>query len=206
MKRGRTRAQLVQESARGVDVRASCTWLAPPDLRCHVQRRARDAIGRAHPGQLPLHLTELFELLACPFGRSADAHLLHLGGYGATVVRARHTRDIGGRGGLLGLCTSRLRVRLSWGGGGVQWALTSDAHSPYRRTPQLDDPDVEHPRYHEIRAWLNRNPGIAAWAALDDSIAQFPEDKRERAVFTDPATGLDADAISALRALLAQAR
>lgn len=73
-------------------------------------------------------------------------------------------------------------------------------------TPQLDDPDVEHPRYREIRAWLNRNPGIAAWAALDDSIAQFPEDKRERAVFTDPATGLDAGAISALRALLAQAR
>lgn len=73
-------------------------------------------------------------------------------------------------------------------------------------TPQLDDPDVEHPRYREIRAWLNRNPGVAAWAALDDSIAQFPDDRRERAVFTDPATGLDAGAIVALRALLARSR
>ena len=73
-------------------------------------------------------------------------------------------------------------------------------------TPQLDDADVEHPRYREIRAWLNRNPGIAAWAALDDSIAQFPDDKRERAVFTDPTTGLDDAAIAALRALLSADR
>ena len=70
-------------------------------------------------------------------------------------------------------------------------------------TPQLDDPDVEHPRYREIRAWLNRNPGVAAWAALDDSIAQFPADKRERAVFTDPMRGLQEPDLDALRRLLA---
>ena len=61
---------------------------------------------------------------------------------------------------------------------------------------------------YAFEATLNESGGqhTTAWAALDDSIAQFPDDKRERAVFTDPTTGLDDAAIAALRALLSADR
>jgi hypothetical protein len=69
-------------------------------------------------------------------------------------------------------------------------------------TPVLEDTDVDYPRYTEIRAWLNGNPQVKRWAALDDSADEFPDSARMHAVFTDPGVGLDASLIDVLRAVL----
>jgi len=71
-------------------------------------------------------------------------------------------------------------------------------------TPQLDDTDSNYLRYREIRAWLNRHPKVERWAVLDDAEDEFPPDKRERAVCTDPRVGLTKDGVIALRRLLAK--
>jgi hypothetical protein len=70
-------------------------------------------------------------------------------------------------------------------------------------TPVPDEYDSEHERYEEIRAWLEANPGVAAWAALDDGVDGFPAHHRKRVVFTDPALGLQDADIEALKRLLA---
>jgi hypothetical protein len=71
-------------------------------------------------------------------------------------------------------------------------------------TPVLEDTDVEHLRYREIRAWLNQHPEIRRWCALDDDRDGFPESQLGNVVFTDPAHGIaDAD-LEALRALIAR--
>ena len=61
-------------------------------------------------------------------------------------------------------------------------------------TPDLGDEPMEHARYREIRAWLDRHPEVKSWAALDDAVRQFPPHAHRHVVFTSPATGLtDAD-------------
>jgi len=69
-------------------------------------------------------------------------------------------------------------------------------------TPVLEDTESDFPRFREIRAWLNRNPQVKRWAALDDSVDQFPGHAHANAVFTDPGVGLTDASIAALRKLL----
>lgn len=71
------------------------------------------------------------------------------------------------------------------------------------RTPVLEDLDADHLRYREIRAWLNRQPQVKRWWALDDDRDGFPEAHATRVVFTDPAHGLRPADLDTLRALLA---
>ena len=70
------------------------------------------------------------------------------------------------------------------------------------RTPVLDDQDADHLRYREIRAWLNKQPQVKRWCAIDDDREGFPEAQAARVVFTNPDHGLDAANVAKLRALL----
>jgi hypothetical protein len=70
------------------------------------------------------------------------------------------------------------------------------------RTPVLEDLDVEHLRYREIRAWLNKQPQVKRWCALDDDREGFPDSQAGRVVFTDPDHGLSAANVAALGALI----
>jgi hypothetical protein len=70
------------------------------------------------------------------------------------------------------------------------------------RTPVLEDLDSDHLRYREIRAWLNRQPQVKHWFALDDDRHGFPQAQLERVVLTDPDAGLSAANLASLRALL----
>jgi hypothetical protein len=72
-------------------------------------------------------------------------------------------------------------------------------------TPVLEDLDSDHLRYREIRAWLNRNPQVKRWVAVDDDRDGFPEAQHGRAVLTNPATGLTAADVTRLRAQLTAA-
>jgi hypothetical protein len=71
-------------------------------------------------------------------------------------------------------------------------------------TPTLDDVAARHLRYREIRSWLNAHPEIVHWAALDDAVDDFPNDKRANVIFTNPAIGLEYDNLISLRRLLIQ--
>ena len=72
-------------------------------------------------------------------------------------------------------------------------------------TPQLEETDVDHLRYREIRAWLNQHPEVTRWAALDDDREGFPESQRRRVVLTDSSTGLSPSDLEVVRALLTSA-
>jgi len=69
-------------------------------------------------------------------------------------------------------------------------------------TPVPDEYSSDHERYEEIRAWLDENGEVAAWAALDDDVDGFPPHRRERVVFTDPLEGVGPEDLERVRVLL----